>query len=50
MRRLDESIPEQKSRMSVAFLLTAAKNQKIYSRTEFGLAAKKSITTGSVGR
>lgn len=28
MRRLDGSIPGQKSRMSVAFLLTAAKNQE----------------------
>jgi hypothetical protein len=37
-RRLGESLPKQNVR---PFLRTAAENQKIYSRTEFGLAAKR---------
>jgi hypothetical protein len=47
-RRLGGSIPEQNVRRLPA---NSGENQKmIYSRTEFWLAAQKSIAAGSVGR
>jgi hypothetical protein len=47
-RRLGGSIPEQNVRRLSA---NSGENQKmIYSRTEFWLAAQRSIAAGSVGR